>query len=136
MMKQRIEALRREVDALCERIGRRVQIMEVCGTHTVSVFRSGIRSMLPANLRLVSGPGCPVCVTAQRHIDAAIRIGTRDDVIVATYGDMMRVPHSSWHARTPIGRLSCWRLALRPPLRRPAPPCSKPIATESRTSAY
>jgi hydrogenase expression/formation protein HypD len=91
-MKERIETLRRELDALCDRIGRRVQIMEVCGTHTVSIFRSGIRSMLPANLRLVSGPGCPVCVTAQRHIDAAIRIGKRDDVIVATYGDMMRVP--------------------------------------------
>jgi hydrogenase expression/formation protein HypD len=91
-MKERIETLRRALDVLCERIGRRVQIMEVCGTHTVSIFRSGIRPMLPANLRLVSGPGCPVCVTAQRHIDAAIQIGRRDDVLVATYGDMLRVP--------------------------------------------
>ena len=91
-MKEKIERLRGELDTLCERIGRRVQIMEVCGTHTVEVFRSGIRSMLPANLRLVSGPGCPVCVTAQRHIDAALRIGSHENVIVATYGDMMRVP--------------------------------------------
>jgi hydrogenase expression/formation protein HypD len=91
-MKKKIEALRGELDTLCEQIGRRVQFMEVCGTHTVAVFRSGIRSMLPANLRLISGPGCPVCVTAQRYIDAAIRIGARDGVIVATYGDMLRVP--------------------------------------------
>jgi hydrogenase expression/formation protein HypD len=66
--------------------------MEVCGTHTVSVFRNGIRSLLPPNLRLVSGPGCPVCVTAQRHIDAAVDLAACQDVIVATYGDMVRVP--------------------------------------------
>ncbi len=91
-MSEKIEALRGELGTLCERIGRRVQIMEVCGTHTMSIFRTGIRSMLPANLRLVSGPGCPVCVTAQRHIDAAIRLAARDGVIMATYGDMMQVP--------------------------------------------
>ena len=75
----------------CEGVPR-VQIMEVCGTHTVSLFRSGVRSMLPANLRLVSGPGCPVCVTAQRHIDAALALAGRSEIIIATYGDMMRVP--------------------------------------------
>ncbi len=84
--------LRDELAGLCERIGRRVQVMEVCGTHTVSAFRSGLRSMIPANLRLVSGPGCPVCVTAQRHIDAAIRLAAEYDVTLATYGDMIRVP--------------------------------------------
>ncbi len=66
--------------------------MEVCGTHTVSIFRNGIRSLLPDNVRLVSGPGCPVCVTAQRHIDAAIELSNRPDVIITTYGDMVRVP--------------------------------------------
>lgn len=91
-MNERIDALRTELSDLCGRIGRRVQIMEVCGTHTVSIFRSGIRSMLPGNLRLISGPGCPVCVTAQRHIDAAIELASRDGLIMATYGDMMRVP--------------------------------------------
>jgi len=69
-----------------------MQFMEVCGTHTVSIFRNGIRALLPSNLRLVSGPGCPVCVTAQRHIDAAIELASRPDVIIATYGDMLRVP--------------------------------------------
>ena len=91
-MKQTIEELRNELHELCGRVGRRVQFMEVCGTHTVSIFRTGLRSMLPVNLRLVSGPGCPVCVTAQRHIDAAIELSLRPNVIIATYGDMVRVP--------------------------------------------
>ncbi|HVP09990.1 MAG TPA: hydrogenase formation protein HypD, partial [Phycisphaerae bacterium] len=86
------EEMRGELGELCGKIRRRVQFMEVCGTHTVSAFRSGLRSMLPANLRLVSGPGCPVCVTAQRHIDAAIELAARHDVVIATYGDMVRVP--------------------------------------------
>jgi hydrogenase expression/formation protein HypD len=73
-------------------IGRGVQLMEVCGTHTVSIFRSGIRTLLPDNVRLISGPGCPVCVTAQRHIDAGIELADREDVIFVTYGDMVRVP--------------------------------------------
>jgi hydrogenase expression/formation protein HypD len=81
-----------ELQARCAGLERRVQFMEVCGTHTVSIFRNGIRALLPSNLRLVSGPGCPVCVTAQRHIDAAIELASRPDVIVATYGDMLRVP--------------------------------------------
>jgi len=91
-MTGRIADLRSELADLCKRVDRRVQIMEVCGTHTVSIFRSGLRSMLPSNLRLISGPGCPVCVTAQRHIDAAIELASRPGVVVATYGDMMRVP--------------------------------------------
>ncbi len=69
-----------------------VQLMEVCGTHTVSLFRSGIRSVLPPNLELRSGPGCPVCVTSQGYIDVACRLATRPDVIICTYGDMVRVP--------------------------------------------
>lgn len=91
MSKSRIKELTEQIAASCNDLGL-VQIMEVCGTHTVSIFRNGIRSLLPANLRLVSGPGCPVCVTAQRHIDAAIELAAREDVIVTTYGDMMRVP--------------------------------------------
>ncbi len=69
-----------------------VRIMEVCGTHTVSIFRNGIRTVLPKNLSLISGPGCPVCVTDQREIDAAIALTEEDDVIVATFGDLLRVP--------------------------------------------
>ncbi|OQY07880.1 MAG: hydrogenase formation protein HypD [Desulfobacteraceae bacterium 4572_123] len=69
-----------------------IRLMEVCGTHTVSIFRSGIRSILPDTISLISGPGCPVCVTAQREIDAFIELSKLDDVIITTFGDLMRVP--------------------------------------------
>ena len=71
---------------------RKVRLMEVCGTHTVSIFRSGIRSILPDTISLLSGPGCPVCVTDQSEIDSFIELSHVDDVIVTTFGDLMRVP--------------------------------------------
>ena len=74
---------------------RSIRLMEVCGTHTVSIFRSGIRSVLPSTISLLSGPGCPVCVTDQRDIDAFIELARLDDVIVTTFGDLMRVPGSN-----------------------------------------
>jgi len=74
---------------------RPVHLMEVCGTHTVSFFRSGIRDMLPKHIRLLSGPGCPVCVTPNQDIDRAIALSRRKDVLLATFGDMMRVPGST-----------------------------------------
>jgi len=74
---------------------RNIRLMEVCGTHTVSIFRSGIRSVLPKAISLLSGPGCPVCVTDQREIDAFIELARLDDVIIATFGDLMRVPGSN-----------------------------------------
>ena len=70
----------------------KVAIMEICGTHTVSLFRTGVKSMLPDNLRLISGPGCPVCVTAQGYIDTACELAERAGVTICTYGDMVRVP--------------------------------------------
>jgi len=84
-----------EIEAAARALARPLQIMEVCGTHTVAIFRSGIRSLLPANVRLVSGPGCPVCVTAQGHVDAMVRLSTIGGALVATYGDMVRVPGGS-----------------------------------------
>ncbi len=66
--------------------------MEVCGTHTTSIFRHGIRSLLPDNITLLSGPGCPVCVTPASHIDACIRAAERPDTLIATFGDLVRVP--------------------------------------------
>lgn len=66
--------------------------MEVCGTHTMSAFRCGLHSLMPDNIRLLSGPGCPVCVTAQSDIDMMIELALDRDVTLCTYGDMIRVP--------------------------------------------
>ncbi|MGB9876884.1 MAG: hydrogenase formation protein HypD [bacterium] len=66
--------------------------MEVCGTHTVSLFRFGIRQMLPENLKVISGPGCPVCVTAQKDIESALALASLPNSILLTFGDMMKVP--------------------------------------------
>jgi len=69
-------------------------IMEVCGTHTVAIAKSGLRSLLPANVHLISGPGCPVCVTANSDIDRFLYLAAQPGIITATFGDMLRVPGS------------------------------------------
>ncbi len=69
--------------------------MEVCGTHTMAVARYGLKKLLPANVRLISGPGCPVCVTPKEYVDYAVALAREPGVTVATFGDMMRVPGSS-----------------------------------------
>ncbi len=69
--------------------------MEVCGTHTVAIARNGLRRLLPPQIRLVSGPGCPVCVTSTEYMDKAIAYAERQGVTVTTFGDMVRVPGSS-----------------------------------------
>jgi len=69
-----------------------IRLMEVCGTHTMSIFRNGIRKLIPGAIALLSGPGCPVCVTAQNEIDAFIEISGKPDTIITTFGDLMRVP--------------------------------------------
>jgi len=79
---------------LMQKIGRPVRLMEVCGTHTVAIFRHGIRNLLPEGVVLLSGPGCPVCVTSIRDVDTAIAIAKSDGVVMTTFGDMMRVPGS------------------------------------------
>jgi hydrogenase expression/formation protein HypD len=68
--------------------------MEVCGTHSHAVGRYGIKQLLPENVTLLSGPGCPVCVTPTGEIDAAIELAARPETIVTTFGDMLRVPGS------------------------------------------
>lgn len=89
--KQRIEAIKRSLAGLARSMGQ-ISIMEVCGTHTASIRKYGIEELLPGNVRLVSGPGCPVCVTPQEDIAAAISIAALDEVIFTCFGDMMRVP--------------------------------------------
>ncbi len=70
-------------------------LMEVCGTHTVSIARNGIRDLMPEGTRLASGPGCPVCVTSNRDIDTVIALARVPEVTIATFGDMTRVPGST-----------------------------------------
>ena len=69
-----------------------LRFMEVCGTHTVSIFQSGLRGLLPKTITHVTGPGCPVCVTHESEVAAFLDLAGRDDVIIATFGDLMRVP--------------------------------------------
>jgi hydrogenase expression/formation protein HypD len=75
-----------------EAADRPVTLMEVCGSHTVAIHRSGIKRLLPPAVRLVSGPGCPVCVTSQADVDRSLSLAARPDVIFTTFGDMIRVP--------------------------------------------
>lgn len=82
-------AVLREIEAL---VDRPINLMEVCGTHTVSISRFGIRSAVPEDLTLLSGPGCPVCVTSQEDIDKAMALASLPGVIFTTFGDMMKVP--------------------------------------------
>ena len=70
-------------------------LMEICGSHTMAIARHGIRQCLPPQVKLISGPGCPVCVTPGGAIDAAMALSMRPDVIICSYGDMLRVPGSA-----------------------------------------
>ena len=105
-MIDKIEQARKEIAASCRKADRRINIMEVCGTHTVSIFRNGIRSILPDNVKLLSGPGCPVCVTDRGYIDTVLELAERDDVIIATYGDMIRVPGAEGSLETRSDKVS------------------------------
>jgi hydrogenase expression/formation protein HypD len=84
--------------SILERIRKRdtgaISIMEFCGGHTVAIFRSGIRSVMPENVRMLSGPGCPVCVTSNADLDRAVALAKTPGVVLTTYGDMLKVPGS------------------------------------------
>ena len=87
-MKELIERIKKEADGM-----KPIRIMEVCGGHTNVVMKYGIRTELPENIELVSGPGCPVCVTSQSDIDSVVKLAL-EGVPIASYGDMLRVPGS------------------------------------------
>ncbi len=86
--------------------GASYNFMEVCGTHTMNIFRYGLRDLLPDSIKLISGPGCPVCVTPNDYLDKAIEIANRKNVIITTFGDMLKVPgsHSSLEKERSEGR--------------------------------
>jgi len=82
-----------EIEEISSHLGN-VTIMEFCGTHTHSIFRFGIRELLPSNVKMLSGPGCPVCVTDNRDIDYSLILAEMPNTIITTFGDMIRVPGS------------------------------------------
>lgn len=85
------EICRGVLDRIKDTVGERLKFMEVCGTHTVSIFQSGIRGVLPENVVHLSGPGCPVCVTHESEVAAFLDLAGQN-AILATFGDLMRVP--------------------------------------------
>ncbi|NLT96504.1 MAG: hydrogenase formation protein HypD [Clostridia bacterium] len=90
LSKEKLKPLLKEIS-----IDRNIRIMEVCGTHTMAIAKSGIKQLLPPNFRLLSGPGCPVCVTAQEDIERILLLAEKPNVIITTFGDMLRVPGSN-----------------------------------------
>jgi hydrogenase expression/formation protein HypD len=92
----RDSALVRELSEKIRKLSaKRITLMEVCGGHTMAIQKFGIPSLLPANINLLSGPGCPVCVTDIKFIDRAVALSRLKNIIIATYGDLIRVPGSS-----------------------------------------
>lgn len=89
-----IRALAGRIEQRARRLTRGIKLMEVCGTHTHAIARAGLRRMLPSNVKLISGPGCPVCVTPIDYMDRAVALARRADVTVCTFGDLLRVPSS------------------------------------------
>jgi len=98
------------LDRLRAELSGELRFMEVCGTHTVAIFQSGLRSLLPKEIVHLSGPGCPVCVTHESEVNAFLDLAGTPGVIVATFGDLMRVPGRKGHnlksAQADGGRVS------------------------------
>ena len=89
------ELVRKLVDQIKTVSKKPIALMEVCGGHTMSIQKFGIPTLLPDTIRLISGPGCPVCVSDRKYIDQAIAYARLEDVIITTYGDLIRVPGST-----------------------------------------
>jgi len=83
-----------KIKKLAKQIGKNIKLMEVCGTHTQVIAQYGIKAVLPENIKLISGPGCPVCVTSQKDIDGAVALAV-SGIPIAAYGDVIRVRGSS-----------------------------------------
>ncbi len=88
----KVKALVKEIE---KAVSKPIRLMEVCGGHTMSIQKFGIPSLLPELVQLISGPGCPVCVTDRKYIDQSIAYARMKDTIITTYGDLIRVPGSS-----------------------------------------
>lgn len=93
--KELVQGLARRIAGLTAGRDRPLVFMEVCGTHTMAIYQFGLRSLLPPEVKLISGPGCPVCVTPNGYLDRAVALSRLPDLIITTFGDMLRVPGSS-----------------------------------------
>lgn len=91
---EKAQALQKQITKLSQKIDRHLKIMEVCGGHTHSIFKYGIEEILPNNIELIHGPGCPICVMPKGRIDDAIALCQNPQIIFTTFGDAMRVPGS------------------------------------------
>ena len=89
-----VRGLLQKIRKTAAKLVKPITIMEVCGSHTTAISRFGIRQLLPDNIHLVSGPGCPVCVTSIEDIDQALWLAAQPEIIFASYGDLLRVPGS------------------------------------------
>jgi hydrogenase expression/formation protein HypD len=94
--------------------GESLSIMEVCGTHTAAIFRKGIRDLISPKIRLISGPGCPVCVTPTAYIDRCMDFALRDGHVLLTFGDMMKVPGTEGSLSEIMGKGANVRLMYSP----------------------
>ena len=106
--KQAAKKLARDINSMLSGYGASMKFMEVCGTHTMAIHSSGIKSLFTSKLMLVSGPGCPVCVTEKLFIDQAIFLGKKFGAHLVTFGDLIRGPGHRRFARRPevSGRVS------------------------------
>ncbi len=89
------QRISRWADAIRSLGGITATLMEVCGTHTMAIYRTGLPDLLPKGIRLLSGPGCPICVTTKGFIDTAIELSRRQGLTIITFGDLLRVPGSN-----------------------------------------
>lgn len=97
-------AIKRARDIIDNYDGPHLRIMEVCGTHTHEIFKQGIRKILPSNIEMISGPGCPVCVTPVGFIDEAIMLALEKNCTICTFGDLVRVPGTEDSLQTARGK--------------------------------
>ncbi|GAB4312732.1 MAG: hydrogenase formation protein HypD [Promethearchaeota archaeon] len=92
-----VERARSLLEKLCSKVGRSrlIRVMHVCGTHEHTIARHGLRGLLPGNLEVIPGPGCPVCVCPAEDVDLALALVESEGVTLCTFGDMLRVPSST-----------------------------------------
>ena len=90
-----LEATRQVIGQIENTVTRPWKIMEICGGQTHSILKSGLDTLLPPEVTLIHGPGCPVCVTPVSYVDHALALAARPEVTLTTFGDLMRVPSSS-----------------------------------------